>query len=230
LSCSVIRATKLRASFILFHSKQRHGDTLALPFRAYVFGNDQLKVNASFAVIAVSAAVLASLAGCGSSKEPSNKDDSAFAYLLDRKSNWVENKVDTLPPLPQASNLMEFNVSQNTPLTFAVDKNSISVGDDGVVRYTVVATSKGGARNVNYEGIRCDTYEWRRYASINDDGTGWDRGTAFEFKRIENGELNAYQAALYQDYFCANKLPIASAKVIASNIQYKRTQTSLNTR
>jgi hypothetical protein len=200
-----------------------------VPLRSHVFGNAQLKVNASIALVAASAAMFAALAGCGSSKEPSNKDDSAFAYLLDRKTNWVENKVDTLPPLPQQSNLMPFVVSQNTPLTFAVDRNSISVGDDGVVRYTVVATSAGGARNVNYEGIRCDTYEWRRYASINDDGTGWDRGTAFEFKRIENGELNAYQAALYQDYFCANKLPVGTAQQIESNIQYKRTQTSINT-
>jgi hypothetical protein len=189
-----------------------------------------LKVNASFAVLTASAAIVALLAGCSSSKTPSNKDDSAFAYLLDKKTNWVENKVDTLPALPQDSDLLPFTVSQNTPLTFSVDKSSISVGDDGVVRYTVVASSPSGARNVNYEGIRCDTYEWRRYASINEDGNGWDRGTAFAFKRIENGELNAYQAALYQDYFCANKLPVGTAKVIVNNIRYKRTQTSINTR
>ncbi len=201
-----------------------------MSLRAYVFGNAQLKVNASLAVIAASAAALLTLAGCGSSKEPSNKDDSAFAYLLDRKTNWVENKVDTLPPLPQASNLLPFNVSQNTPLTFSIDKTSLTVGDDGVIRYTVVAASPSGARNVNYEGIRCDTYEWRRYASINEDGTGWDRGSAFEFKRIENGELNAYQAALYQDYFCTSKLPVGDAKQIVNNIQYKRTQSSINLR
>jgi hypothetical protein len=188
------------------------------------------KAKASFAVIAASTAIVALLAGCGSSKQPSNKDDSAFAYLLDQKPNWVENKVDTLPPLPKDSDLLAFNVSQNTPLTFSVDKTSITVGSDGVVRYTVVAASPAGARNVNYEGIRCDTYEWRRYASINEDGNGWDRGTAFDFRRIENGELNAYQAALYQDYFCANKLPVGTAKVIVNNIQYKRTQTSINSR
>jgi hypothetical protein len=189
-----------------------------------------LKVNVSLAVIAASAAALAVLAGCGSSQQPSNKDDGVFTYLLDRKGTWTENKVDTLPPLPQASNLLPFNVSQNTPLTFAVDKASVTVGDDGVVRYTVVASSPSGARNVNYEGIRCDTYEWRRYASIDDNGTGWDRGTAFEFRRIENGELNAYQAALYQDYFCASKLPIGTAKQIVENIRYKRTQQSINLR
>ncbi|WP_061177799.1 CNP1-like family protein [Caballeronia pedi] len=187
-------------------------------------------MNASLAVIAASAAALAVLAGCSSNKTPSTQDDGVFTYLLDRKPNWTEEKIETLPPLPQASNLLAFNVSQNTPLTFAVDKSSLTVGKDGVVRYVVVVTSPAGARNVNYEGIRCDTYEWRRYASINDDQNGWDQGSAFDFKRIENGELNAYQAALYQDYFCASKLTVGTAAQIVNNIQYKRTQSSINLR
>jgi hypothetical protein len=189
-----------------------------------------LKVNASLAVIAASATALAVLAGCSSSKTPTNQDDGVFTYLLDRKSNWTEDKITTMPPLPQASNLLPFNVSQNTPLNFAVDKSSLTVGKDGVVRYVIVVTSPAGARNVNYEGIRCDTYEWRRYASINDDQNGWDQDVAFDFKRIENGELNAYQAALYQDYFCTSKLPVGTAEQIVHNIQYKRTQSSINLR
>ena len=145
---------------------------------------------------------------------------------MDRKSNWVENKVDTMPALPQDANLQGFTVSQNTPLTFSIDKNSLAVGDDGVVRYTVVVTSPAGARNVNYEGIRCDTYEWRLYATIEEDQKGWDRTVANDFRRIENGELNAYHAALYQDYFCANKMPTGSASLILSNMKYGRTATS----
>lgn len=180
----------------------------------------------AIALFAASAAALAVLAGCSSTKGPSNQDDSAFAYLLDRKPEWTENKVDTLPPLPQASNLLAFNVSQNTPLNFSIDRNSVSVGTDGVVRYTVVVTSPAGARNVNYEGIRCDNYEWRLYASINDDQNAWDRTVANDFRRIENGELNAYHAALYQDYFCANKLPTGDAKQIVNAIQYKRSAVS----
>lgn len=164
------------------------------------------------------------LAGCSSAgKQPTNKDDSAFAYLLDEKSNWVENKVDALPPLPQDANLLPFEVSGNTPLHFAVDRNSLSVGSDGVVRYTVVVTSPSGARNVNYEGIRCDTYEWRQYAGLNADHDGWDQTVANGFTRIENGTLNAYQAALYQDYMCANKMPTGSAKQILENLRFKRT-------
>lgn len=176
-------------------------------------------------VLAVaSLAAVAALAGCAHTTTPTNKDDSAFTYLLDRKPNWTENKVDTLPPLPQASNLLAFNVSQNTPLKFFVDANSLTVGSDGVVRYTVVITSPEGARNVNYEGVRCDTYSWRQYAGLNADHDGWDRTVATPWQRIENGNLNAYHAALYQDYFCSNKMPTGKAAKIVENIRYHRTE------
>lgn len=185
-------------------------------------------------VIALALACLAGgavLAGCSHSPtkpKTSNQDDSTFTYLLDRQGKWTENKVETLPPLPNQADLLSFDVSQNTPLKFAVDAKSIEIGSDGVVRYTVVATSPSGARNVNYEGIRCDTYEWRQYAALNADHDGWDTTAATRWHRIENGALNAYQAALYQDYFCANKMPAApSAKVIVNNIRYGRTAASL---
>jgi hypothetical protein len=181
----------------------------------------------ALALVVACVATGALLAGCSSASKPTNKDDSTFVYLLDRKSNWVENAVDTLPPLPQDSTLLPFEVSGNTPLQFAIDRNSLTVGTDGVVRYTVVVTSPSGARNVNYEGIRCDTYEWRLYAGLNADHDGWDRTVANDFTRIENGALNAYQAALYQDYLCANKLPATNAKQMIENIRYKRTATSL---
>jgi hypothetical protein len=181
----------------------------------------------AFGLAVACVATGALLAGCAHSDTPSNKDDSAFAYLLDKPSTWVENKVDTLPPLPQDSDLLPFDVSQNTPLEFSLDARSVSVGSDGVVRYTVVVTSPSGARNVNYEGIRCDTYEWRLYAGLNEDHNGWDRTVANDFTRIENGNLNAYHASLYQDYFCASKIPLGNAKHIVDNVRYHRTQSVL---
>lgn len=166
------------------------------------------------------------LAGC--SHMPANpKDDSTFQYLLDRKTEWTEDKVETLPALPQAQDLLTFDVSRNTPLQFAVDGKSLSVGSDGVVRYTVVITSPSGARNINYEGIRCENYEWRLYAGLNADHDGWDRTVANDWSRIENGELNAFRAALYQDYFCASKMPNGTAKSIADNLRHHRTAASL---
>jgi hypothetical protein len=168
----------------------------------------------------------AMLAGC-SHLPPNPKDDTTFQYLLDRHGDWTENKVETLPPLPRDENLIPFDVSQNTPLHFAVDAKSITVGTDGVVRYTVVITSQSGAHNVNYEGIRCDNYEWRLYGGLNADHDGWDRTVANDWARIENGELNAYHAALYQDYFCSSKMPTGTAKTIVENLRMHRVASSL---
>ncbi|MCP3719338.1 CNP1-like family protein [Paraburkholderia sp. CNPSo 3281] len=184
-----------------------------------------------FALAAACAAgavlLVSGLAACSSSG-PTNKDDSTFVYLLDRKGEWQENKLEGLPPLPQAdATLLPFDVSNNSPLKFAVDPASLTVGTDGVVRYTIVITSPTGARNVNYEGIRCDTYEWRLYASLDADHNGWDQTVANNWSRIENGTLNAYQSRLYQDYFCANKMPIAKASTLIENLRYGRTQSTL---
>ena len=180
----------------------------------------------------VAAGVL--LAGCSSTKNPSTTDASKsegpksdFQYLFDRPSTWTEKKVDTLPAMPQPGNLLPFNVSQNTPLQFALDDKSLTVDSDGVIRYTVVITSPSGARNVNYEGIRCEDYSWKLYAGLNADHDGWDRTVENDWTRIENGDLNAYHAALYQDYFCTSKLPVGKADVILNNIKYKRTNSTL---
>jgi hypothetical protein len=180
----------------------------------------------ALALVVACVATGALLAGCSSSGKPTNQNDSAFVYLLDRKPNWTEDKIETLPALPAAANLLPFDVSGNTPLTFAVDAKSLTVGKDGVVRYTVVITSPSGAHNVNYEGIRCDTYEWRQYAGLNADHDGWDDTVATPFTRIIDSALNGYQAALYQDYFCANKAPTGNAKSIVDNIRVHRTEAS----
>jgi hypothetical protein len=180
------------------------------------------------ALAAVVAAAASSVLLTGCSSTPSNKDDSAFVYLLDRKGNWTENKLEGLPPLPQAgAKLLPFDVSNNTPLKFAIDPASLTVGSDGVVRYTVVITSPTGAHNVNYEGIRCDTFESRLYASLDADHNGWDQTVASDWARINDGSLNAYQSALYHDYFCSNKIPVGKASDILTNLRLGRTQASL---
>lgn len=167
------------------------------------------------------------LGACSSFKQPTNKDGSDFTYLLDRQGKWTEDKLTSLPPLPQSNaKLLPFEVSNNTRLTFGIDPASVSVGHDGVVRYTVVITTPTGGRNVNYEGIRCDTYQWRLYASLNADHDGWDETVANDWERIQKGTLNAYHSALFTDYFCANKMPAGSARVIVQNLRYGRTQSS----
>ena len=168
---------------------------------------------------ATCAAALLALSGCSGTSAP-HKDDSDFVYLLDRKPTWTEILTPALPPLPQAGNLLPFDVSSMSRLSYGVDAKSLTVGQDGVVRFTVAISSPAGAHNIYYEGIRCDTYEWRLYAAANETGTDWDRTVNNDWQRIANSELNAYQSALYVDYMCTSKMPMGKAATIVNNIRY----------
>ena len=79
------------------------------------------------------------------------------------KKPWQEVETQ-LPPAPREETLIPFYVSPTAQGVFSVDGATISVGSDGVVRYVLVVVAHGGARNVSYEGLRCDTRERRLYA------------------------------------------------------------------
>ena len=83
-----------------------------------------------------------------------------FDFEFENEKPWVELAAQ-LPPTPKAENLIEFNVSSATRNRHFVDTASISVGEDKVVRYTVVIEAAGGAKNVLFEGMRCETGERR---------------------------------------------------------------------
>src|SRR5580692_1571868 len=121
----------------------------------------------------------------GPASDASTGEQSTFQYLFDRKTIFVEQKDVAPPPLPDYQALLPFEVSKGTSLTFAIDPKSLSIGTDGVVRYTVVITSPAGARNVRYEGIRCgDGQMWKMYAAIDEDGAAWDIDTTTDWEKI----------------------------------------------
>lgn len=113
---------------------------------------------------------------------------------------WQEKAVE-LPGVPLPENLLTFYVSAATDNQFFVDGSSLTVGADGVVRYVLVVQSGAGARNVTYEGLRCETRERRIYASGRLDGT-WSKSRNDAWQRIRDVPANRHHAALYLDYFC----------------------------
>ena len=84
-------------------------------------------------------------------------------YEFDNEKPWVEIQAE-LPPYPQTENLLKFDAGPASDNSHYVDAPSISVGEDAVVRFTLVIKSPSGAMNVSYEGIRCQTAEKRTYA------------------------------------------------------------------
>lgn len=116
------------------------------------------------------------------------------------EKRWEEIEAQ-IPPFPRPESLVSFYVSATTDNKFMVDRESIAVGADGVVRYTLVVTSPSGAQNVSYEGLRCSSAERRLYAFGRSDKT-WSRARSNQWVRIQGSTLNRHHAALFSEYFC----------------------------
>lgn len=143
------------------------------------------------------------------------------ADFEDLDKPWTEVAVQ-LPPAPAAENLLQFYVSATATQTFAIDAKSLSVGSDGVIRYTLVANSRTGVKNISYEGIRCQSYEKRLYAFGHQDGT-WSRSRNDQWERIRSNAANRQHAALAQDYLCQGLTIAGTAEQLVESIRKQRT-------
>jgi hypothetical protein len=115
-----------------------------------------------------------------------------------------------LPEYPKPENYLPLQVSATTPFVFFVDAKSVSVGKDGVVRYSLIAKSSGGALNISFEGIRCSERQFRVYAFGRSDNT-WSESRTSPWQPIPADARNAQRAVLYRDYFCSVGGIIATA-------------------
>jgi hypothetical protein len=121
-------------------------------------------------------------------------------YEYDNEKPWVEIQAQ-LPPYPQTENLLKFDAGPASDNSHYVDAPSISVGEDAVVRYTLVIKSPSGATNISYEGIRCQTAEKRIYAYGRNNNT-WAPARISKWTDLESIAQNYPQRALYRYFFC----------------------------
>lgn len=135
------------------------------------------------------------------------------------KKEWVELEVKP-PPYPKPGNLIPFDVSAASSNRFYIDPDSIAVGGDGVVRYTLVIRGPTGAENISYEGMRCETREQKYYAFGQRDGS-WSSARSGVWRRIEYKEINRQHGVLYLDFFCPDrKRPVGPPPEIIHRLKY----------
>ena len=158
--------------------------------------------------------ILLTLAAAGRAHAGSDADTE------DRDNAWKEVAA-SLPAAPTAENLLPFYVSPTASQRFAIDAKSVSVGTDGVVRYTLLATSASGAKSISYEGIRCDGWQTRLYAFGHPDGS-WSRARRDEWTPINRNAANRQQAVLAADYFCQGSTVAGKAAEMVERIRWKR--------
>src|ERR1700687_1379635 len=119
------------------------------------------------------------------------------------KKSWKEIEA-RIPPYPKPENLVRIQTGAATPHQFLIDANSVSLGEDGVMRYTVVVKTAGGATNVTFEGMRCETRQQKLYAVGHSDNT-WVRARDPKWQRVVLRDLTPHHHTLYYDYFCPER-------------------------
>ncbi len=146
---------------------------------------------------------------------PEDAPNAATPKDLKEPEPWKEGE-STLPPYPEEADLIEYEVEgEGSAFHYYVDGKHLAIGNDGVVRYTLVIVSRQGARNVFFEGLRCDADEYKTYAF----GTSRDQFRPMKspvWMRLRGNTRSAYRQQLRQYFLCDLKIyrPHAREKII----------------
>lgn len=139
-------------------------------------------------------------------------------YKFDREvTPWAEMQ-QQLPAYPADANLIALNVGAASPHRFYVDGKSVSTASDGVVRYTLVVRTAGGATNVSFEGMRCESREQKYYATGHKDRT-WTRARNPQWRYIEPRMVDTQHVTLYSEYFCRKKFVAGTTEEMVESLR-----------
>ena len=126
-------------------------------------------------------------------------------------TEWAESEVK-LPAFPQPKNLLGFEGVRGSSNRYYIDAASLSIGKDGVVRYTMVIDVAGGARNITYEGMHCEATTQKYYAFGHPDGT-WSPARSSEWRSFDVQDRSRPYRALFLEYFCPGRnYPVVSVE------------------
>lgn len=159
--------------------------------------------------------------GRGNADIPDTALPSTRASIFQQRERLPESDLD-FPPAPLPEDLRKITLRNLGDNTVELDRKALVVTPDAIVRYTLVVTSPQGARNVSYEGIRCDPAEWKYFALGRSDGT-WSAPSQAEWQAVEERGYNAIRYTLAKDYFCGlGGEPLKDAKAILTRMREQR--------
>lgn len=138
-----------------------------------------------------------------------------YEQEYDEPAPWAED-VKALPAPPQDDDLILLSIDgPQRNFRHYVDSKSVATHPDGVVTYTVVIASDSGAKNIIFEGMRCEMGRYKTYAYGNSSG-GFQPGLASSWQKVltRSGPAN-YRSDLLRYYLCAaNGLPLRPEAII----------------
>ena len=134
-----------------------------------------------------------------------------------------------LPPYPDDDDLIKLPEASSSAdsFTYFIDEKYFAITADKVLHYTVVAESETGARNVFFEGLRCDTGMYKIYGYGTADGKVSEiRKPAWKY--VSESRAQRYRYDLSRFFFCdAYGFPVTRERAIE---HLKTGQTSEDTR
>lgn len=171
--------------------------------------------------IACGCVLLAACAGDGK-YDTSNPDWAQGGMPLPPKVSgtdreWTESEAPP-PPAFDVKRLEAIAMPPYMTLKFGVDPNTITITNDGVVRYVVVASNahNEGAVTAYYEAVRCSAASVKSYARFNNGK--WEEVAKPEWKSFR--DLNSsYSRQLAVQGLCRGESPRASVKDIVANLR-----------
>lgn len=141
----------------------------------------------------------------------------AAAQVSTNSPDWKELDAPPPPPL-RTQGLVPVEVG-GSALRFGVDPASVTVGQDAIVRYVVVATSASGAVNALYEGIRCDNGTVRVFARHNPD-SGWVAASQGGWQEMSSSTgATRHSLAIARAGACQDHAPNGSALQIVQDLR-----------
>lgn len=120
---------------------------------------------------------------------------------------WAEGRVEELPAWPADQDLIRLSLDQASPrFTYYIDRASLEVGSDQVVRYVLVAETSNGSRNLSFEGIRCTPNgAHRTYAFGHAGRFEWIEGDD-DWQPIDRSGADPARYELWRHYLCVPRL------------------------
>lgn len=138
----------------------------------------------------------------------------AHAQLADVNPDWKEAEAPA-PPALRTTGLIPLEIP-GSQLRFGVDPASVSLGSDGIVRYVVVAAGAGGAVNGIYEGIRCNTGQYKVYAR--NTGGGWSTSGS-DWRSLHDEPRSRHSLLVARTGACIGRGPNRSAERIVRDLR-----------
>lgn len=140
----------------------------------------------------------------------------ASAQLVSPPPDWKELDAPPPPALKQQG-LIPVDI-QGSTLRFGVDPASVTLGEDGIVRYVVVATGAEGAVNAMYEGVRCQTAEVKTYAR-HTPGSGWTPVAGTDWRPLHGPPASRHSLVIARTGVCLGHSANRSVATIVRDLR-----------